>query len=82
MTFLIIHEPAVYNVIIGQPTIIGLKAITSVYHLMMKFPTEEGVAHMMGDQAMARICYVRAVDSKKVVKEEEHNGKHGVPTRR
>ena len=39
---------------------------------MMKFPTKGVVARMMGDQAMARLCYVRAVNNKTVVKEEEH----------
>ena len=36
------------------------------------FSLENGMTHMMGDQAMARSCYVRAVDNKKVIKEEEH----------
>ena len=41
-----------------------LKAITSTYHLMMKFPTAKGIAVMMGDQSMARMCYIRGVDRK------------------
>ena len=34
--------------------------------------TIDNMAHMMGDQAIARSCYVRADDSKTVLKEEEH----------
>ena len=31
---------------------------------MMKFPTEKGIAIMLGDQSMARMCYVQGVDGK------------------
>ena len=30
----------------------------------MKFPTEEGIGVMAGDQTQARICYVQGVDDK------------------
>ena len=30
----------------------------------MKFPTEEGIGVMAGDQTQARICYVQGVDGK------------------
>jgi hypothetical protein len=42
--FLVIDRPSAYNAIIGQPTLNKLRAATSTYHLMMKFPTEEGVS--------------------------------------
>jgi hypothetical protein len=34
-----------------------MKAIASMYHLMMKFPMEEGVGEVKGDQTMARKYY-------------------------
>ena len=34
------------------------KAITSTYHLSVKFPTEYGVGEMQGDQLAARECYL------------------------
>jgi hypothetical protein len=34
-----------------------VRATTSTYHLMMKFPTEEGVGEVRGDQLAARRCY-------------------------
>ena len=35
--FLVVDCPSAYNAIIGQPTLKVLKAITSIYHLTMKF---------------------------------------------
>ena len=34
-----------------------MRAATSIYHLMMKFPIEEGVGKVKGDQLIARRCY-------------------------
>jgi hypothetical protein len=55
--FLVIDRPSAYNAIVGRPALNKLKAVTSTYHLMMKFPTEEGVGVVRGDQLMARKCY-------------------------
>jgi hypothetical protein len=55
--FLLIDRPSAYNMIIGRPTLNKLRAVTSTYHLMMKFSTEEGVGEVRGDQAAARKCY-------------------------
>jgi hypothetical protein len=55
--FLVIDRPSAYNAIMGRPALNKLKAVTSTYHLMMKFPTEEGVGVVRGDQLAARKCY-------------------------
>ena len=34
------------------------KAVTSTYHLSVKFPTEHGVGQVQGDQLAARECYL------------------------
>uniref|UniRef100_A0A2N9GDN4 Reverse transcriptase domain-containing protein n=1 Tax=Fagus sylvatica TaxID=28930 RepID=A0A2N9GDN4_FAGSY len=38
--FLVVDCPSVYNTIIGQPTLNRLRAMTSTYHFLIKFPTE------------------------------------------
>ena len=43
--------------IIGRPTLNGRKAATSIYFLKVKFPTENGVGEVKGDQLLARECY-------------------------
>ncbi|XP_074346515.1 uncharacterized protein LOC141685306 [Apium graveolens] len=54
-----------FNAILGRTTITALKAITSISHLKMKFPTDFGVGEMIGDQATARQCYLTTVSPKK-----------------
>jgi hypothetical protein len=48
--FLVVSQPSIYNAIIGSPSLNKMKAIMSIYHLKMKFPTEEGVGEVRGDQ--------------------------------
>ncbi|XP_059428602.1 uncharacterized protein LOC132162383 [Corylus avellana] len=55
--FLVIDQPSAYNMIIGRPALNQLRAVTSTYHLKMKFPTIEGVGEVRGDQVVARRCY-------------------------
>lgn len=47
--FLVVGCPSVYNAIIGRPTLNKMKAVTSTYHLLMRFLTEEGVREVKGD---------------------------------
>jgi hypothetical protein len=55
--FLVVDRPSAYNAIIGRLALNKLRATTSTYHLMMKFPTEEGVGVVRGDQLTAMRCY-------------------------
>jgi hypothetical protein len=55
--FLIVDRTSAYNAIIGMTNLNDLKAVTSTPHLSMKFPTEEGVGVVKGDQKEARRCY-------------------------
>ncbi|PSS08292.1 Sensory neuron membrane protein, partial [Actinidia chinensis var. chinensis] len=48
--FIVVDCPSPYNAIIGQPTLGKIKAITSTYHLMMKFFTSTGIGDVRGDQ--------------------------------
>ena len=62
--FLVVDSPSSYNVIIGQPTLNRWKATTSTYCLKVKFPTEQGVGEIKGDQVLARECYQAVLASK------------------
>ena len=64
--FLVVDCPSAYNVIIGRPTLNRLRAITSTYHLLVRFPTENGIGEMRGDQAMARECYLTSTNPEPV----------------
>ena len=62
--FRVVDQESPYNVIIGRPTLNRIRAITSTYHLLMKFPTKDGIGIMAGDQSQARTCYVQGIDGK------------------
>ena len=47
-----------YNAIIGRLTLNSWKAVTSTYHLLVKFPTKCGIRQAQGDQLAARECYL------------------------
>lgn len=67
----VISASSSYNAILGRTTIAALKAIISISHLKMKFPTEFGVGEVCGDQAIARQCYLSTVIPKKPDQEEQ-----------
>ena len=58
VNFLVVDCSSSYNAIIGRLTLNSWKAITSTYHLSVKFPTECGVGQVQGDQLAARKCYL------------------------
>ena len=61
VNFLIVEHPSVYNVILGRPALIMFLAITLTYHLMVKFPIEEGVGVLRVDHEESRKCYAIAL---------------------
>ena len=46
VTFLVVDYSFAYNAILEQATLNSWKAITSTYHLMIKFPTDYGVKEL------------------------------------
>ena len=58
MNFLVVDCSSSYNAIIGRPILNSWKAVTSTYHLSIKFPTEHRVEQVQGDQLAARECYL------------------------
>ena len=64
--FLIVDAPSAYNMLLGRPSLNAIKAIPSVYHMMIKFPTVSGVGMVRGDQRVARECYSASMKQKAV----------------
>ena len=58
VNFLVVDCSSSYNAIIGRPTLNSWKAITSTYHLSVKFLIEYGVGQTQGDQLATRECYL------------------------
>lgn len=57
----VVNASSSYNAVIRQTTVSTLKVVTSIPHLKIKFPTEFEVGEIMGDQAIARQCYLTTV---------------------
>ncbi|KAL5537549.1 hypothetical protein UlMin_045506 [Ulmus minor] len=47
--FVLVDCPSPYNAIIGRPTLNKIHAVTSTYHLLVKFPTVGGIGILRGD---------------------------------
>ena len=64
--FLIVDAPSAYNVLLGRPSLNAIKAIPSAYHMVIKFPTTNGVGIVREDQRVARECYSTSMKRKTV----------------
>ena len=62
VTFLVVDCSSAYNAILGHPTLNSWKAVTSTFHLMIKFPTEYGVGKVREDQVAACECYIAMLE--------------------
>ena len=64
LDFLVVDCPSSYNVIIGRYTLNCWKPTTSTYWLKVKFPMENDVEEVKGDQVLARVCYQAVLTAK------------------
>ena len=64
--FLIVEAPLAYNMLLGRPSLNAIRAIPSAYHMVVKFPTENGVGKARGDQWIAREGYLASMKQKVV----------------
>ena len=58
--FLVVGCPSAFNVVLGRPALKELRVITSIHHLLMKFPTPNGVGQVRGCQSEAIECHNRS----------------------
>ncbi|XP_024026715.1 uncharacterized protein LOC112093114 [Morus notabilis] len=59
--FLVVKGGDQYNAFIGRPTLRALRAVTSIYHQVMKFPTPTGIGKARGNQYESRLTYSETV---------------------
>ena len=64
--FLIVDAPSAYNMLLGRPYLNTIKAIPSAYHMVIKFPTANGVGMVRGNQRIAKECYSASMKQKRV----------------
>ena len=84
LDFLVVDCPSSYNVIIGRPTLNKWKAAMSTYCMKVKFPTDNGVGKVKGDQILARECYQAVLTTKEnhtwMIEEKEENKMEALET--
>ena len=59
--FVVIKGGSQYNAVIGRPTLQALRAVTSIYHQKVKFPTPKGVGEIKSNQYEVRVAYSDAL---------------------
>ena len=64
--FLIVDAPSAYNMLLGRPSLNAIRAVPSSYHMVVKFPMENGVGMVRGDQRVARDCYLASMKQKAI----------------
>ena len=64
--FLVVDCSSTYNAILGRGTLNKFRAVTSTYHLILRFPVGDLVGQVKGDQKTARECYVASLKGPKV----------------
>ena len=52
--FLMLDASSAYNMLLGKPSLNTIRAIPSAYHMVIKFPIENGVGIVRGNQHIAR----------------------------
>ena len=62
VTFLVVDCLSAYSAILRRPTLNSWKAVSSTYHLMMKFPTDYGVGELRRSQIGAHECYIAMME--------------------
>jgi len=55
--FVVVDVPSAYNMILGRPFLSKIRGVLSIYHNVLKFPVDNEVGNLRGDQQMARKCY-------------------------
>ena len=84
LDILVVDCPSSYNIIIGRPTLNKWKATTSTYCLKVKFPTDNNVGEVKGDQVLARECYQVVLATKEnhtwMIEEKEENKMEALET--
>ena len=64
--FLIVDAPSSYNMLLGRPSLNTIRAFPFAYHMVIKFPTANGVGMVRGNQRVARECYSASMKQKTV----------------
>lgn len=58
---MVVDNDLAYNTILGRPCIHQMEVVTSSLHKVLKFPKNDVVEVVLGDQKIVRTCYIDSV---------------------
>ena len=64
--FLIVDAPSAYNMLLGRPSLNTIRPVPFAYHMVIKFPTANGVGMVRGNQRIAKECYSTSMKQKAI----------------
>ena len=62
--FIIVDAYSPYATIVARPWLHTLRAVSSILHQKVKYPSDGQIEEILGDQAMVRQCMVAAIQHK------------------
>ena len=62
VNFIVVNAFSPYTAILGRPWIHAMGVVPFTPHMKVKFPTEDGVNVVRGDQQVARQCLVLVIN--------------------
>jgi len=59
--FIVVNAYSPYTPIVARPWLYTLDAVSSTLHQKVKYPSEDRIEELVGNQSMARQCLVSAI---------------------
>ena len=62
--FIVVDAYSPYTAIVAKPWLHTLEVVSSTMHQKVKYPSEDRIEEILGDQAMARQCMIATIRHK------------------
>ena len=73
--FIVVDAYSPYTAIVVRPWLHTLEAVSSTLHQKVKYPSEDQIKEILGDQSLARQCMVAAIQHKLEAEFSDHGEK-------
>ena len=73
--FIVVDAYSPYTAIVVRPWLHTLEAVSSTLHQKVKYPSEDQIKEILGDQSLARQCMVAAIQHKPEAESSDHGEK-------
>ena len=70
INFIVVHTFFPYTIILSRPWIHAMGVVSSTLHMKVKFPTEDGIVMVRGDQQVTQHCLVTVINHEIKLKEQ------------